>query len=98
METGIVVALAAAASAILSSFITSTFQKPKTAADAHASIATGASTAVDMMTDVLEEVRTELRKAHLEIEKLRVENKELRRVVEHLTLKVSELDRRESRS
>lgn len=86
-------AVIAAVSAAVAALITSAFAKPKQRADAHMSIATGASTAVDAITDVLEQVREELEEARKEIQQLRNENAQLRESVALLNMRISDLHR-----
>jgi len=90
-EPGLVAAIAATMGAALTAFVGNVFSKNKVKADAHASIATGASTVVDAITEVLEQVRVELTEARNEIQKLRNENEQLRESVALLNLRISDL-------
>ena len=90
-EPGLIAAVAATIGAAVTAFVGSFFSKNKMKADAHASIATGASTAVDAITEVLEQVRVELSMARLEIQQLRTENEQLRESVALLNLRISEM-------
>jgi uncharacterized coiled-coil DUF342 family protein len=98
METGIIIAVIAAASAFLSSLVTQWFQKSKNSAETQSAIASGAHMAVDAITDVLDQVKEQLREAHdqlaearLEIKELRHENAELRKSVHMLNVQINEL-------
>lgn len=98
METGVIVAAIAAVSALLSSVVTQWFQKSKNSAEAQSHIANGANMAVDAISDVLEQVKAQLREAHdqltearLEIKELRYENAELRKSVNMLNVQINEL-------
>lgn len=86
-----ITAVVATLSASLAAIITALLSKPKQKADAHMSIATGASTAVDAITDVLEQVREELEEARLEIQQLRTENAQLRESVALLNMRITDL-------
>lgn len=90
-EPGLIAAIAATLGAAITAFVGSVFSKNKMKADAHASIATGASTAVDAITEVLEQVRVELTLARREIQELRTENEQLRESVALLNLRISEM-------
>lgn len=92
-EPGALTAIIAALSALFATIITALVSKPKQRADAHMSIATGASTAVDAITDVLDQVREELEEARKEIQQLRTENAQLRESVALLNMRISELHR-----
>lgn len=98
MDTGVIVALVAAAAAIVSSVLTQIFLRGTRRADIHTTIAAGAGVAVDTIKDVLEEVRAELEEARQEVEstrkeikELRAENEELRNSIALLNLRISEL-------
>lgn len=95
-------AVIAAASATLSGILTHVFSRPKQKADVHTAIATGASTAVDAITDVLEQVRLELMETRAELHEardalteLREENAQLRDSVALLNIRITELQRAE---
>lgn len=92
-DTGLITGIVAAVAALISSIITHLFGRPKQKADVHTSIASGASTAVDAITDVLLQVKDELEEARVEIGKLREENEQLRRSVALLNVRLTELQR-----
>lgn len=93
MDSGLVVGVVAAVAAMVSSILTHLFGRPKQRADAHNSIAEGASTAVDAITDVLLQVKHELEEARIEISKLRDENEQLRLSVALLNVRLTELQK-----
>lgn len=92
-DTGVITAIVAAIAAVISSIITHLFSRPKQKADVHTSIAEGASTAVDAITEVLLQVKAELHEARIEIGKLRDENEQLRQSVALLNVRLSEIQR-----
>ena len=92
-DSGMVVGVVAALAAMVSSILTHLFGRPKQRADAHNSIAEGASTAVDAITDVLLQVKQELEEARIEISKLRDENEQLRLSVALLNVRLTELQK-----
>jgi len=96
-DPGLFTASVAVVVATISVFITSLFTRAKTKSDAHASIANGASTAVDTITEVLDQMRSELQEARAEIYELRTENLQLQKSLAELNIKISELSRGSSR-
>ena len=99
-DSGVTTGLIAAAAALISGITTHLFSRPKQRADVHHAIATGASTAVDAITDVLEQVRRELAETRDELQEarealseLREENAQLRESVALLNIRLSELQR-----
>lgn len=90
IDTGTVAAITAAVAAVLSAVVTHTFGRPKQKADVHSAIATGASTAVEAITEVLEQVRQELEDARAELHQLREENAVLRESVALLNIRISQ--------
>ena len=71
--------------------VTYLLSRPKQRSDVHASMVSSASTAVDTIADVLQEVRNELEEARGEIAALREENQTLRVMVDDLKKQISEL-------
>lgn len=75
----------------IASVVTYLLMRPKHKADVHANMVSSASTAVDTIADVLNEVRRELEEAREEIAALRSENQSLQRMVADLRQQVREL-------
>jgi cell shape-determining protein MreC len=95
-----IVGLVAAPFAAAITFATT---RQKSRADVHASVVTSAHSAVDTITDVLEQVRQELSEARTslddakrEIEELRKDNASLRQSLALLNVRINELSKIES--
>lgn len=93
-------AVVAAAASLITAVTAHVFNRSKTKADVHSSIATGAGLAVDTIADVLEQVRQELEEARLaledarrEIASLREDNASLRKSVAMLNVRLNGLDK-----
>lgn len=72
----------------IAALVTYLLARPKQRADIHNSVVTSASSAVDTIADVLNEVRVELEEARIELQALREENHMLKSLVEDLRTQV----------